>query len=253
MGIETLTHQFEAITLTVNIMNLILTISASIALLLISESYHDSMFSKSMIFFFGSVSQMGIIQLFFLLIELTIIRVDPTTVSLIWHFAYYLGIILFFEAIRTMMNISQLKGSRVFSNGKFMIVSMTIIASLLMLGLSGLFQNLNKIYPIGTKLHEVGIYHYISLIITVAVLYYHSQLTNKISGAFGIITSPIFYSLIIMCFIHVFELAAESWMLFSVDYDLIEGIEIWIWLPVYICLNYGFWKLYALLKRDKRI
>ncbi len=239
---------FDSAVFIIIVLNIILALSLAALLTIIINAHRGSLFSKSLFYWLAAICQFGIIQITFLLIALSRIRSDVPTISFLWHMDYYLGLIAIFFAARSLIKIIPPNNTDSANNPAVFFLFMSTGISVMGLMVNEAISLNNQSTLWSSRLQEVGIYHYASLISTLTILYYISQIRLRMKGAFTIIASPVFYSLIGMCTIHFLELMVETWKVAEIDYRIIEGIEVILWLPVFIGLNYAFWKLYLTLK-----
>lgn len=225
-----------------NILNLILSLLAIGIIFYVINSYKRSSISSIFVYFFTGILLLGAIRLFFLFIDLEIVQLHESAVMVCWHIMFYLSTLMFLLGSRRLSLISNISESHGTMNTALIITVSTTILTLLILFNIPTIAYYNSLYFEHSWFDQIGIYHFIAFAFAGAAAFYIFQIKQKIKGFFGVIATPLLYVFLCLSLIHLWELLTENWKIIPVEDTIIEIGEQVLWIPVFILINYAFWK-----------
>ena len=205
--------------------------------------YRNSLISIFLIYSFEAIAFLAAIRLLFAFDEWKMIDISETTLMICWHLLFYLSIGIFLMATRALLNVVDVK-TQSFSLVKTFLITFLFSSGILLVFLSFTFIDKN-ISPImeGSLIDKWGLLHFVAFIFALVASIDLFKIKNKYKGTIGSISGPLIVTLVILSLIHFWELLVESWMIVKVSLEFGESIEGILWIPVFVTIAYGYFRL----------
>ena len=195
-----------------------------------------------LIYFLNGTLLLGLIRLFLALVALQVIKIDDSTAMVIWHLMFYVAIGLFVLATRILVKIVGQTEYKEPLSRALLVFCLSIFVFGLLFVTAPSFDKLVVATFKDTFWDRVGLPHFIAFGFAGLVSYYLLQVQQKFEGNIKAIAFPLLFSIGTLSIIHLWELLNESWGVIKVSEDFGEGVEMYLWIPVYLLTFYAFWK-----------
>jgi hypothetical protein len=226
---------------------LILVVIASGIITLTLYEYSKSLVGNLLIYSLAGTLFLGAIRLFFSLSESNVLPITHATRMLCWHLMFYLTITTFLISTRALVKVVDIKTTKSLINP----LLICLFLGALILGIFFIAVPINNYvttYFANSIWDRSGLYHFIAFAFAISVSYYLIIINKKYSGNINAISKPLLIAMAFLSLIHLIELLFESWHIMEIDEELIEDIEKYLWIPVFLSIIYGFIRLRHALK-----
>jgi len=203
-----------------------------IALVIIGLSIRDyktSSVGATFIYFFTGTALFGLIRAFIYLTESEVLPADMMTVMYWWHVMFYLSMICFMVAGRSLAKLVSPAAPQVlFRRAILVSVVFALVAA-------AVFASVTAADPIvlrylkGTFWDWSGFPHFVAFTLAGAVAFYMLQVRNAAGRAIVGIVTPLLTGIAFFSLAHLFELLTESWHVIMLDETIGENFEGIIW------------------------
>lgn len=204
--------------------------------------YHHSLVGNFLTYLLTGTFLLGFIRLFFYLVENKYLALDEITVMMGWHLMFYNVSTILLIATSELSKTVDISKSSVLNN-KTILYSLVAVFIAFSILISTPFMD-KYVSPIfeNSFWDKLGTAHFIAFIYAGYISKYLFTIRSKFSGSLGSVAMPLFISMLLLSVMHLIELFSESWKVIPLG-ETGELLEEIIWIPTYLCLAIGAWKL----------
>ena len=200
------------------------------------------------IYILAGTSTMATIVAIILLFNLEILSISESTLMVWWHFIFYTGMTALLLGLHTMEKSMSSETER--TAGKYtLIISIFVGFSLLIFTFAYFLNGWITSIIEGSLVDRMGIFHFIAFAFAILMAIKLFRIRSKFGSIIKNFIPALFIFLISLSLIHLWELLAESWKVFTFEDSIIENVEQVFWLAAFAALNYGFFNIRKSLKK----
>lgn len=222
------------------IFDMVLAVAAFFTVLNLVQGYKNSSVGVVLVYFLTFVFLLGSVRFLFLLEAMGALTIDDMTDMLIWHLLFYLSVVAFSIAVRSLLNLISPGHSAPSMRGAIWFgVFSAVYAGCVILVAPVVNEPWVAVFE-GSWADHSGVFHLVALTFAWYMAVNIWRLKQKYGSSFASLATPLIITIVMLGGVHLWELLNESWKVIVVSGDIGSIGESALWIPALFAVFFAF-------------